>query len=57
MTNVAGHGGKTVSGDAIGGSGYNLGPGGNAYTGMTGNATGGGVYNHAGTIDNYDHTS
>ena len=49
---MAGKGGKTISGDAVGGKGDGLGPGGNAYTGGSGNATGGAIYNEGGRIEN-----
>ncbi|CDO70265.1 hypothetical protein BN946_scf184942.g65 [Trametes cinnabarina] len=50
--NTAGGAGTTFSGDADGGNGNGLGPGGNAYTGSSGPAEGGSIYNYGGTIDN-----
>ncbi|KAI0651587.1 hypothetical protein C8Q79DRAFT_1004867 [Trametes meyenii] len=50
--NNAGTAGTTFSGDADGGNGNGLGPGGNAYTGASGPARGGNVVNYGGTIDN-----
>ncbi|CCM01640.1 uncharacterized protein FIBRA_03701 [Fibroporia radiculosa] len=53
-TITGGAAGDTYSGDADGGNGNGYGPGGNAYTGSTGSAKGGSVYNFGGTIDNED---
>ncbi len=48
---TAGGAGTTFSGDADGGNGNGYGPGGNAYSGSSGSAVGGGIYNYGGTID------
>ncbi|KAI0762659.1 hypothetical protein C8Q74DRAFT_1371666 [Fomes fomentarius] len=50
--NTAGVAGTTFSGDADGGNGNGFGPGGNAYSGASGPASGGGVYNYGGGINN-----
>ncbi|KAH8100575.1 hypothetical protein BXZ70DRAFT_937888 [Cristinia sonorae] len=56
ITNMGGNNvpqaGQTVSGDARGGRGRNLGPGGNASSGNTGTANGGYVNNDAGVVNN-----
>ena len=55
LTNVsdaAGEAGASESGDAEGGDGRGRAPGGNAYTGSTGRASGGNVINKSGSIDN-----
>lgn len=55
LTNVsdaAGEAGASESGDAEGGDGRGRAPGGNAYTGSTGRASGGNVINESGSIDN-----
>jgi len=52
--NVGGNPGTSFSGYATGGDGDGRGPGGNAYTGASGPAYGGGVRNSGGTIDNSD---
>lgn len=45
MTDIAGIGGDTFTGDAVGGNGDGFGSGGNAYSGFAGNADGGDVDN------------
>ncbi|THH31986.1 hypothetical protein EUX98_g2198 [Antrodiella citrinella] len=56
ITNMGGNNvpqaGDTISGDATGGAGRGLGPGGNAETGDTGTANGGFVNNSAGVVNN-----
>lgn len=51
-TDVGGNSGGAFSGDAVGGSGFDHGPGGNAYTGSSGDTRGGNVINNGGGIDN-----
>ncbi|EMD41653.1 hypothetical protein CERSUDRAFT_90222 [Gelatoporia subvermispora B] len=51
-SNQAASAGTTESGIATGGNGDGFGPGGNAYSGSSGNARGGTVLNKAGTVDN-----
>ncbi|KAI0932572.1 hypothetical protein AcW2_001161 [Taiwanofungus camphoratus] len=52
--NEAGAAGDTYSGFAYGGDGNGIGPGGNAYSGATGDARGGSIKNAGGSIDNTD---
>ncbi len=52
LADTAGGAGTTFSGDADGGNGNGYGPGGNAYSGSSGPAVGGYIYNSGGTIDN-----
>lgn len=42
----------SISGNAAGGSGFDHGPGGNAYTGSTGKTHGGDIINHGGAVMN-----
>lgn len=44
--------GTSTTGDAEGGQGNGRGPGGNAYSGFSGPAQGGSVYNSGGSIGN-----
>jgi len=56
ITNTGGNSvpmaGNSISGNATGGEGDGIGPGGNAYTGNTGNADGGYIENEAGMVNN-----
>lgn len=52
FADAAGNSGDSESGEAIGGSGFGHGPGGNAYTGATGKSHGGDVINSGGGIEN-----
>lgn len=49
---AAGKSGNSLSGSAVGGSGFDHGPGGNAYTGASGRTHGGNVINEGGGIRN-----
>ena len=48
---TAGAAGASESGDSEGGRGRGFGPGGNAFTGDTGRASGGDIINEGGAID------
>ncbi|KAI0803088.1 hypothetical protein BC629DRAFT_95384 [Irpex lacteus] len=50
--NAAGTAGESISGDAEGGRGRGFGPGGNAYSGAAGRASGGNAVNDGGDIAN-----
>ena len=47
----------SITGDATGGDGQGRGPGGNAYTGNSGLARGGSVFNSAGSVSSTDGSS
>ncbi|KAI0702454.1 hypothetical protein BC835DRAFT_1411009 [Cytidiella melzeri] len=52
--NFGGDANDSITGEADGGEGEGRGPGGNAYTGNSGPARGGSIYNSAGTVENTD---
>ncbi len=56
-TDFGGDANNSISGDAEGGEGQGRGPGGNAYTGNSGMARGGSVFNSAGSVDSTDGAS
>ena len=52
ILDAGGDSGTSMSGEAIGGAGFDHGPGGNAYTGATGKTHGGDVINNGDSVAN-----